>query len=68
MSYSENMIEIVKELKRVIEEKKISPETAARFIGCSGREVRRWLEGEHVPLPLSRQAIRRGLRRIKKNL
>jgi len=62
------MIEIVKELKQVIEEKKISPETAARFIGCSGREVRRWLEGEHVPLPLSRQAIRRGLMRITKNL
>jgi DNA-binding transcriptional regulator YiaG len=62
------MIEVVKELKQVVEEKKISPETAARFIGVSGREVRRWLEGEHVPLPVSRQAIRRGIRRIKKNL
>jgi hypothetical protein len=62
------MIEIVKELKNVIEEKKISPETAARFIGCSGREIRRWIEEEHVPLLLSRQAIRRGIRRIRKNL
>jgi DNA-binding transcriptional regulator YiaG len=62
------MIDIVKELKQVIEEKKISPETAARFIGVSGREVRRWLEARTVPLPLSRQAIKRGLRRIRKNL
>jgi hypothetical protein len=61
------MIEIIKELKQVIEEKKISPETAARFIGCSGREIRRWLEDGVVPLPVSRQAIRRGLRRIRKN-
>lgn len=67
MSYTEAMIEIVKELKEVIEEKRISPETAARFIGCSGREVRRWLEGQTIPLPLSRQAIRRGIRRIQKN-
>jgi predicted site-specific integrase-resolvase len=62
------MIEIVKELKQVIEEKKISPETAARFIGVSGREVRRWLEDGVIPLPISRQAIRRGIRRIRKNL
>jgi DNA-binding transcriptional regulator YiaG len=62
------MIEIIKELKQVIEEKQISPETAARFIGVSGREVRRWLEGHNIPLPLSRQAIKRGLRRIRKNL
>jgi len=62
------MIEIVKELKQVIEEKKISPETAARFIGVSGREIRRWLEDGVIPLPESRQAIRRGLRRIGKNL
>jgi hypothetical protein len=62
------MIEIVKELKAVIEEKRISPETAARFIGVSGREVRRWLEDKHIPLPISRQAIRRGIRRIRTNL
>jgi hypothetical protein len=62
------MIEIIRELKQVMKEKKISPETAARFIGVSGREVRRWLEDGTVPLPISRQAIRRGIRRIKKML
>jgi hypothetical protein len=62
------MIEIVKELKGVIEEKKISPETAALFIGVSGREVRRWLEDGIIPLPASRKKIRRGIRRIRKIL
>lgn len=62
------MIEIIRELKAVIEEKKISPETAALFIGVSGREIRRWLEDGIIPLPASRKKIRRGLRRIQKNL
>jgi len=62
------MIEIIRELKRVIQEKKISPETAALFIGVTGREVRRWLEDRVIPLPESRRAIRRGLRRIRKIL
>jgi len=62
------MIEIIRELKQVIKEKKISPETAALFIGVHGREIRRWLEDGTIPLPASRRAIRRGLRRIRKNL
>jgi len=62
------MIDLVKELKGVLKEKRISPETAARFIGCTGRQVRRWLEEEAIPNYMSRQAIRRGIRRIKKNL
>jgi len=62
------MIEIVKELKEVLEKKKISPETAAVFIGVSGREIRRWLNETFIPNLESRRAIRRGLRRIKKIL
>ena len=62
------MIEIVKELKEVLEEKKISPETAAHFIGVSGQEIRRWVNGSFIPNLKSRRAIRRGLRRIKKIL
>jgi len=62
------MVDIVKQLKEVMEEKKISPETAALFIGVSGRQVRRWLEEIAIPGLSSRKAIRRGLRRIRKNL
>jgi len=62
------MISIIRELKQVIEEKKISPTTAARFIEIDGRQVYRWLDEEAIPNLASRKAIRRGLRRIRKNL
>jgi hypothetical protein len=62
------MISIIRELKQVIEEKKISPTTAARFIEVDGRQVYRWLDEEAIPNLSSRKAIRRGLRRIRKNL
>jgi hypothetical protein len=59
------MIDIVKELRRVLKEKKISPETAALFIGVSGREIRRWFDESFIPNLESRKAMRRGIRRIK---
>jgi hypothetical protein len=62
------MIEIVMELKRVLEEKKISPETAGRFLDVDGREIRRWLAEEYIPNLTSRKKIRAGLRRIRKIL
>jgi DNA-binding transcriptional regulator YiaG len=62
------MIEIVKELKRLMKEKEISPEVAARLMDISGRSIRRWLAGEFKPNFSSRLALKRGLRRIRKNL
>jgi hypothetical protein len=62
------MIDIIKELAAVMDEKQISPETAARFLDCSGRQVRRWLEEKAIPNLTSRKKIRLGLRRIKRNL
>jgi len=59
------MISIIQELKDVLEEKKISAETAGLFIGVSGRELRRWLLEEFVPNLSSRKKIRLGLRRIR---
>jgi hypothetical protein len=58
----------VKDLKAVIDEKKISPGIAARFIGCSERQAYRWIRGISIPSVIYRQSIRRGLRRIRKNL
>ncbi len=46
------MIDLVRELTEVLKEKAISPEAAARFIGVSGREVRRWVKEGH-PSPAS---------------
>jgi hypothetical protein len=62
------MVGIIKELKAVIKEKRISAETAALFIGVSGRQIRRWIEETSIPNLASRKAIRRGLRRIRKIL
>ncbi|MBN2243103.1 MAG: hypothetical protein JW793_10465 [Acidobacteria bacterium] len=62
------MIDLIKKLKAVLKEKEISPETAARYIGVSGREVRRWIEGKVTPLPLSRKAIKAGIKQIERNL
>lgn len=62
------MIEIIRELRQLMREKKISPETAALFIGVHGREIRRWLDEEFIPNVESRKKIRRGIRRIKKIL
>lgn len=62
------MIELVRELTEVLKEKAISPETAARFIGVSGREVRRWVKEGVTPHPLVRPAIRRAIAKIRRNL
>lgn len=62
------MIDLVKELAGVLKEKAISPESAARFIGVSGREVRRWVKEGVTPHPLVRPAIRRGIAKIRRNL
>jgi len=35
---------------------------------CKGWQMRRWHEEEAIPNYMSRQAIRRGIRRIRKNL
>ena len=61
------MLNLIIELKKVMEEKAISAETAARFIGgVSGQTVRRWLKGEFMPEFENRDRIRRGIERIRK--
>ena len=64
----EKLTKDTEELRAIIKEKKISPGIAARFIGCSERQVYRWVQGVSIPSVIYRQAIRRGIRRIKKNL
>ena len=62
-------LEILVELRAILKEKLISPETAARFLPSrSSRQIRRWLDGEYVPNFESRRAIRKAIDRIKKNL
>lgn len=56
---------LIVDLKEVMEEKGLSPENAAKFIGCSFNQVYRWLSGESKPTLIYRKAIRRGINRMK---
>ena len=61
-----NMLDLLKELKLIMEEREIKATTAAMFIGCNGRQVDRWLKGQAIPTMLYREAIKRGIRRMKR--
>jgi hypothetical protein len=58
------MDDLIETLRALMAVNKLSPEQAAGYIGCSGMQIRRWLKGA-TPKPLSRQAIRFGIARIK---
>ena len=63
MKMAKNLIE---ELSLVMDQKNLSHENAARYIGCSFKQVYRWLEGTAKPSLIYRKAIRRGIERMKK--
>ena len=56
---------LIEDLRQVLEEKKLSAITAARFIEATPRQVYRWLEYKHRPTLLYRKAIKRGIARMK---
>jgi hypothetical protein len=60
------MIEIIEQLRAVMEEKNLSSTTAALFIRCSARQVDRWLKGEATPTFLYREAIKKAIKKMKK--
>lgn len=59
-------MKLIEEMRTVMKEKNLSPEQICKFIGCSGRQIRRWLEGKSRPSQLSKNAIRMGLKKIKR--
>ena len=52
-------------LNDILIKKTMSPESAAAFIECSGRQIRRWIKKESIPGILQRKAIKEGIKRIK---
>ena len=48
--------------------KKLSPEKAAAFIGCSGNQVRRWIIKGDLPTPAYRRMIEKGIKKIKREI
>jgi len=62
----ERSIEIIEELKRVMKERGFSCDTMSKFIGCSARQVDRWLLGESKPTPVYQALIKKGIKKVKK--
>jgi len=59
-------MDLIDELKTIMRERGFSCDTMARFIGCSGKTVDRWLSGESNPTQVYQRLIRKGIRRVKK--
>lgn len=55
-------------LKETLIIKNLSPERAAPFIGCTGRQIRRWIEGEVTPSPVHMKAIEAGISKINRGI
>lgn len=59
-------MEIIEDLKDIMKEGGFSAETMSKFIGCSARQVYRWLSGESKPTNVYQILIRKGIRKVKK--
>ena len=57
-------INLIDDLRRAMAAKRLSPEQAAGYIGCTGAQIRRWFKGVSNPTPIYREAIKRGIERI----
>lgn len=58
-------MELIEELRKIMEEKGFSCDTMSRFIGCSGRQVDRWLLGKSKPTFPYQQMIKRGIKKVR---
>jgi len=57
---------LIEELKKVMEENGFSCETMSKFIGCSGKTVDRWITGESWPTFPYQKMIKTGIRKVKR--
>jgi len=62
------MSDLILELKELLAQKKLSPETASRYIRISGASVVRWLKGTSKPRLASQRMILEGMERIRAEL
>ncbi len=58
-------MDIIKDLKEVMKERGFSADTMSKYIGCSARQVARWLSGESKPTHVYQGLIRKGIKRAK---
>lgn len=59
-------MQLIEDLKAIMEERGFSCETMSRFIGCSARQVDRWIRDEAKPTPVYQDLIRKGIKKVKR--
>jgi len=59
-------MELIEELRAIMEEKGFSCETMSHFIGCSGKQIDRWLQGESKPTYVYQQLIKKGIKKVER--
>lgn len=59
-------MDVIEDLKQIMKETGLSAETMSRFIGCSARQVYRWLLGESKPTKIYQILIQKGIKKVKK--
>jgi len=61
------LLPIVQELKAILDELSLSPETATSFIRhITSRQLRRWLDGSSLPSSIYQNEILKAIRKLKK--
>ena len=58
-------MDLIEELKAIMKEKGFSADTMSKFIGCSARQVDRWILGESKPTHVYQTLIRKGIKKVK---
>ena len=59
-------MDLIKELKKIMKERNFSADSMSKFIGCSARQVDRWISGEAKPTLVYQTLIRKGINKVKK--
>jgi len=59
-------MDLITKLEKEMEKRNFSKEDAARIIGCSFSQVYRWLNRESKPSYLSRNAIARAIKKMRR--
>jgi len=62
------MQKITRLLKETMAIKNLTPETAAPFIGASGKQIRLWIQDQADPMPVYVKAIEAGIKKINREI
>jgi len=61
----EVILDLIKELETTMLEYSFSADAMSKFIGCSARQVSRWLSGESKPTRAYQALIEKGIKKVK---